>query len=133
MNCSFVKPFLIALLVSFLAFGCAGRRQQPQHAVTGAYEAEGMASWYGKRFHGRKTASGERFNQNALTCAHRTLPFGSRLKVTNLDNHQEVEVRVNDRGPFIRSRIVDLSRAAAKALDFLGQGMARVRLQLLSP
>src|SRR5262249_25106592 len=98
-----------------------------------SYSREGMASWYGGKFHGRRTASGERFNMHKLTCAHRTLPFGSRLRVTNLSNGREVVVVVNDRGPFVHSRLIDLSRKAAEQLDFLGRGVTRVRVESLLP
>jgi rare lipoprotein A len=87
-------------------------------AVT--WSQQGIASWYGPRFHGRLTASGERFNTNALTAAHKTLPFGSRVRVRSLSDGKEVVVRINDRGPFIKGRIIDLSQAAARALGFVG-------------
>jgi len=98
---------------------------------TSSYRATGVASWYGGKFHGRRTASGSRFNQNALTCAHRTLPFGSQLKVTNIANGKSVLVQVNDRGPAIRSRLIDLSKAAAKELDFIKRGTTQVQLELI--
>jgi rare lipoprotein A len=85
-----------------------------------------MASWYGPGFHGRKTASGERFNTGALTAAHKTLPFGTRVRVVNVHTGRSVVVRINDRGPFIRGRVIDLSKAAARAIGM--DGLARVRL-----
>lgn len=88
----------------------------------------GGASWYGPGFHGRRTASGERFDVNALTAAHRTLPFGTVVRVHSLVNGREVEVRITDRGPFIRSRVIDLSRAAARELGMLGLGFKEVVL-----
>ena len=91
----------------------------------------GEASWYGLHFQGRKTATGERFDMNALTCAHRTLPLGSWLRVTNLRNSRSVIVRVNDRGPMEHSRIVDLSYAAAQSVSL--NGTARVQLEPLNP
>jgi rare lipoprotein A len=94
-------------------------------------EAVGFASWYGARHAGRRTASGERFDPDALTAAHRTLPFGSRVRVTNLDNGRSVVVRINDRGPFADGRILDLSEAAARAIGMTASGVARVRLELL--
>ena len=93
---------------------------------------EGTASWYGIPFHGRRAANGEIFDMNTLVAAHRTLPFGSILRVTNLNNGRDVQVRVIDRGPFVGDRILDLARAAAVALDMIGTGTARVRIQLLS-
>lgn len=92
----------------------------------------GLASWYGPGFHGRRTASGKRFDMAALTAAHPTLPFGSRVRVTNLANGRSVVVRINDRGPYVKPRIIDLSRAAAEALGFLDDGVTRVRLDLLA-
>jgi rare lipoprotein A len=91
----------------------------------------GIASWYGKFFQGKTTASGEPFDQNQLTCAHRTLPLGSVLKVTNLRNNKSVIVTVNDRGPVPESRVIDLSYAAATALGFSDQGLAPVKVELI--
>ena len=88
----------------------------------------GIASYYGKEFHGRKTASGEPFNMNALTAAHRTLPFNTTVKVTNAKNGKNVTVRINDRGPFIAGRIIDLSYAAAKAIGLLSVGQVTVTI-----
>lgn len=92
---------------------------------------EGVVSWYGARFHARPTASGELFDAAAMTMAHPTLPFGTRVKVTNLRNGRSVVVRVNDRGPFVGSRIADLSQAAASALGMMRRGLARVRIEVL--
>lgn len=91
----------------------------------------GVASWYGNEFHGRPTSSGEVFDQNDLTAAHRTLPFGTHVMVTNLANDRSVVVRINDRGPFVRGRIIDLSYAAAHVLGLIGPGTGRVRLEVL--
>jgi rare lipoprotein A len=93
----------------------------------------GVASWYGRFFQGRTTASGVPFNEDALTCAHRTLPLGSVLKVTNLRNHRSVIVTVNDRGPVPRDRVIDLSRAAAEDLGFSERGLAPVKVELIGP
>ena len=98
-------------------------------AATPPPSQSGIASWYGPGFHGRKTANGETFNMDALTAAHRWLPFGSLVRVQNMLNGRSVDVRINDRGPFIKQRIIDLSRAAAKALG-LG-GTKQVELTLL--
>jgi rare lipoprotein A len=92
---------------------------------------QGLASWYGPGFHGRRTANGERFNQYDLTAAHRTLPFNTRVRVTNLQNGQSIVVRINDRGPFIRGRIIDLSRAAARLLGMYRQGVVQVKVEIL--
>ena len=91
----------------------------------------GKASYYGDRHHGLRTASGERFDQNALTAAHRTLPFGTRVRVTNLNNERSVVLRINDRGPFVRGRVIDVSRAAAVRLDMLRAGVVPVRVETL--
>ncbi len=99
--------------------------------VINGLELRGTASWYGIPFHGRKTANGETYDMNGRTCAHRTLPFGTVLLVTNLGNGKTVTVRVTDRGPFISGRIVDLSRGAAAALDMLDTGTAQVSLKVV--
>ena len=91
----------------------------------------GMASYYGGKFHGKRTASGEIFNKNAMTAAHRSLPFGTKVKVTNLRNGRTVLVRVNDRGPHVRGRIIDISQAAAKKIGLLHAGTVRVKLEVL--
>jgi rare lipoprotein A len=94
----------------------------------------GQASWYGLKFQGRKTATGESYDMNALTCAHRSLPLGSWLRVTNLSNRKSILVRVNDRGPMVRSRIVDLSYAAARAVDLAGTGKVKLeRVDISDP
>jgi len=93
---------------------------------------EGYASWYGGKFHGRLTASGERFDTNMLTAAHKTLPFGTVVKVTNIANGRFTFVRINDRGPFVAGRIIDLSRAAAQEIGMLSMGVALVRLDIVS-
>ncbi len=92
----------------------------------------GVASWYGPRFHGKRTASGEVYNQHALTAAHKTLPLGSRAVVTNLNTGQSVEVRINDRGPFTKGRVIDLSQAAARLVGVVGPGVAPVKVEVLS-
>jgi len=93
---------------------------------------EGLASWYGGKFQGRLTSSGEVFDTNLLTAAHKTLPFGTLVKVTNLANGLSTVVKINDRGPFVEGRIVDLSRAAAEQIDMVGTGTARVSVEVLS-
>lgn len=100
----------------------------PQHPVE---VITGRASWYGRAHHGLLTASGERYDMNALTAAHRSLPFGTRLRVTNLDNGEVVEVRINDRGPVIPGRILDLSYGAARRLGAVGAGVIPVSFTIL--
>jgi len=92
---------------------------------------EGVVSWYGAQFHDRKTASGERFDSAALTMAHPSLPFGTMVRVTNLRNGRSVVVRVNDRGPFVGTRIADLSQAAASEIGMMRKGLARARIEVL--
>ena len=94
---------------------------------------EGKASFYHDKFHGRMTASGTIFNQNEMTCAHKTLPFGTQLEVTNLSNNKTVVVTVTDRGPFIKGRHIDLSYAAAEKLDFINKGVQRVNFEIIKP
>ena len=96
------------------------------------YEETGIASWYGSKFHGRKTANGERFDMNNLSAAHRTLPMPTIVRVVNMDNGRTLNLRVNDRGPFARGRILDVSRRAAQLLGFEKQGTARVRVNILA-
>lgn len=96
-----------------------------------ASASDGMASYYGKRFHGRRTASGQRFDQHAMTAAHRTLRFGTKVRVTNVRSGRSVIVTINDRGPFVRGRVIDVSRAAASRLGMIGSGVAPVRLEVL--
>ena len=116
-------PLLPASLV--LALACA---HAPRTAGGGEPIAEGVASYYGAAFRGRATASGERFDPDAFTAAHRTLAFGTCLRVESVASGRSVRVRVNDRGPYAGGRIIDLSEAAARALDLVRQGVGRVRL-----
>ena len=107
-----------------------GSRQNEQSGSVVKVQ-HGKASYYANRFHGRKTASGERYNMNAMTCAHRTLPFGTRLKVTNKSNGRSVVLKVNDRGPYSKGRIIDVSLAAAKKLRMIKRGTASVKIEVL--
>lgn len=127
---------LVALSSSFLG-GCGGKAParapvdvQLPTVRTGETQT-GLASWYGDPFHGRRTASGEIFDKTKFTAAHRTLPFHAWVRVTNLENNRFTTVRINDRGPFIEGRIIDLSQAAAVALDMFGAGTALVRLDVI--
>jgi rare lipoprotein A len=106
---------------------------QKVEAVEQAFEAagQGEASYYGRELQGNRTASGERFNAEGFTAAHRTLPLGTKLRVTNLANGRSVIVRVNDRGPFVRSRLIDVSLGAAREINMVGSGRARVKLEVL--
>ncbi|MGA8221462.1 MAG: septal ring lytic transglycosylase RlpA family protein [Candidatus Acidiferrales bacterium] len=103
-----------------------------QPAVAGEYLEEGVASWYGYPFQGRHTSNGEIYEMHQFTAAHRTLPFNAVVRVTNLRNGKQTEVRINDRGPFVANRVIDLSLSAAQAIDMVGTGTAPVRLEILS-
>ncbi len=129
-------PALCIPLAFFLFAGCrkkthASALPLPLRAAVGATE-EGIASWYGHPYHGRATSSGEIYDMERMTAAHRTLPFGTRIRVENLSNGRHVEVTINDRGPFVEARLIDLSHAAARRLELLGPGTARVRLRIIS-
>ena len=116
----------VLLLFVLCVSACQTRPPRP-----GRPTQQGQASWYGNEFHGRPTASGERFNQNAMTAAHKQYPFGTVVKVKNLKNGKTVKVRINDRGPFAGGRIIDLSRAAARRLDMIRDGVVPVRIDVL--
>lgn len=125
-----VAPLAYGLAVALSLGGCAGRAEAPIVVDVG-WRQTGIASWYGEPFHGRRTASGEVYDMESMTAAHRTLPLGTMVRVENRDNGRWVEVRINDRGPFVGGRIVDLSRAAARRLDMLGPGTARVQVTVI--
>ncbi|MCH2342781.1 septal ring lytic transglycosylase RlpA family protein [Pseudomonas sp. NPDC047963] len=126
--------WIVALLLFAFVAGCTTAPPkepttgQPPASVTGQLIGSGKASYYGNQHHNKLTASGERFDQHALTAAHRTLPFGTRVRVTNTRNGQSVVVRINDRGPFVRGRIIDLSKAAFERISSTRAGVIRVRL-----
>ncbi|MCK5933096.1 rare lipoprotein A [Fulvimarina manganoxydans] len=120
------------LTAAVLAFASAGATVATTEVVyAGSKASAGTASYYGKRFHGRTTANGERFNMNAMTAAHKSLPFGTKVKVTNRNNGKSVVVRINDRGPYHGNRVIDLSRGAAAKIGMLNSGTARVSIQVL--
>lgn len=125
-----VEPILKATTKPYVV---NGETMSPMPAITTPFIQTGHASWYGKKFHGRKTASGELYDMYKLTAAHRTLPIPSYVRVTNLDNRKSLIVRINDRGPFGRPRIIDLSYAAAKQLDIIQHGSAQVQIELIDP
>ena len=124
--------FSLAVL-ALAAAGCASTR--PSRATTTppapGTRVVGFASWYGQRHQGRATASGEVFDMTKLTAAHRTMPFGTRLRVTNVENGRSVVVRVNDRGPWVDDRVLDVSLAAARALGMTGDGVTKVEIVVL--
>ncbi len=112
---------------SYVVFG---KRYYVLKSASG-FSEQGLASWYGPKFHGRKTANGETYNMHGMSAAHKNLPLGTWVRVTNLNNERTIDVRINDRGPFIENRVIDLSLAAAKALDVVGPGTAPVYLETL--
>ncbi len=115
------------LAVFIILSGCRARVDYfPEGSVQ-----TGVASWYGEEFHGKSTSSHEIYDMNDLTAAHNTLPLGTYVMVTNLDNGKSVTVRINDRGPFVKNRVIDLSYAAARAIDLIGPGTAPVKLEVL--
>ncbi|MGH7500351.1 MAG: septal ring lytic transglycosylase RlpA family protein [Longimicrobiales bacterium] len=122
------RAAVAAVAVLAVTSGCGPFRSS---APAPAPYQEGIASWYGPGFEGRPTANGEIFDPGAFTAAHRSLPFGARIRVQNLANDRTVDVRINDRGPFTGDRIIDLSRAAAEVLDMIQTGVTRVRIFLL--
>ncbi len=122
------RAFVIALAA--LAAGACSHSPQPAMVPESGIQL-GAASWYGGEFHGRPTSSREIYDMNDMTAAHPSLPFGTYVMVTNLDNEKTAVVRINDRGPFVKGRIIDLSYAAARVLGIVGPGTARVRLEVL--
>lgn len=133
-----ILPLLILAISVFITscgttsnFGKSDDTSTSTDTESGEKIEDGVASWYGPNFNGKLTANGETYNMNDLTAAHRTLPFNTVLKVTNLDNGKSVQVRVNDRGPYAKNRIIDLSKKAAQEIDMLGPGTANVELILL--
>jgi rare lipoprotein A len=130
---------LFFILLCGLPLGCSKKKvhvgtpvDRDSAANSGMLEETvGYASWYGDPYHGRRTSNGETYNKFEMTAAHRTLPFDSVVKVNNLENGKDITVRINDRGPFVKDRIIDLSYAAARSIDMVGPGTAKVRLDLL--
>jgi rare lipoprotein A len=125
-----LKHSIFFLFLLALTAGCSAAPSQSPANGSG-YKASGKASYYADKFQGRKTASGERYDHNARTAAHRTLPFGTKVKVTNVKNGKSVVVRVNDRGPFVKGRIIDLSRSAFERIGDLRAGVISVRVEVV--
>jgi rare lipoprotein A len=124
-----ISTACLALLV--IGAGCAS--SPSGRSVATAPPETGLASYYHDRFHGRTTASGDVYDRDALTAAHRSLPFGTRVLVRNLDNGKSIQLTINDRGPFVKGRILDVSRRAARTLAFVEKGLARVSVKIVQP
>ncbi len=122
-------PVLLALVAACSSNPPA--TTEPDEPPGVAWTQTGVASWYGPKFHGRRTANGEVYDMDGMTAAHRTLPFDTRVRVENLDNGRVTEVRINDRGPFVDNRIIDLSRAAAREVGIYSSGIATVRIVVI--
>ncbi|MEP1097284.1 MAG: septal ring lytic transglycosylase RlpA family protein [Cyclobacteriaceae bacterium] len=134
-RCHLISPSKIGLslfLVTLLLTSCKTTKTATKNSAGGQSIETGVASWYGPGFQGKKTANGETFNTNGFTAAHRTLPFDTELRVENLSNGKSVKVRINDRGPYAKDRIIDLSKKAASQLSMVEAGTARVELFLLN-
>ena len=130
----FLRPRYLMLLLVLACTACQEKDAKTVAAPVkkeASFEQRGKASFYARTFHGKETASGETFNNNELVAAHKTLPLGTRVKVTNLENDRAVIVRINDRGPYIRGRIIDLSRAAARRVDMVEDGTTPVKVEKL--
>ena len=126
-----VRLVLAVVAAAYALSACAGGQPETVAGPVAGPVERGKASYYHDSLHGNQTASGERYDRNALTAAHRELPFGTLVEVTNLKNGRSVKVRINDRGPFVRGRIIDLSRRAAERLDLLRDGVVAVEVEIL--
>ncbi len=126
-----ISIFLPFLVLAMLSAGCEAKSKNPAAATIDYYQT-GIASWYGSQYQGRPTASGESFDRHAMTAAHKTLPFNSWVQVNNLENGRKIRVRINDRGPFIEGRIIDLSERAADELGMKNAGLAQVGIEVVS-
>ena len=124
---------LLCAAALFFNTGCGRKKVRAVKPPRIGQTETGIASWYGHPYHGRRAANGEVYDMEQLTAAHRTLPFGTWVRVHNLSNDRDVEVRIQDRGPFIKDRIIDLSKAAAREIELLGPGITRVRLTVIEP
>src|SRR5690349_19920588 len=131
-----MRTVWLAVLIGAGLTGCAHhehaqRVPPPPGAVQVGYSETGLASWYGHPYHGRRASDGEIYDMEKMTGAHRTLPFNTWVRVENLENRRTADVRIIDRGPFVDGRVIDVSRAAARSLGFLGTGTARVRFEVI--
>jgi rare lipoprotein A len=136
LSANFSKCFVVGLILAGLtagtSFGNNPVNQPPLNAKAAAKSETGIASYYGEKYHGRQTANGEIFNMHELTAAHPKLKFGTKVKVTHLANQRTVTVRINDRGPFVKGRVIDLSQAAATELQMIRAGLAEVKIEIVT-
>ena len=132
--CCLRASFIPAASLTLLLFlvGCASHRNYSPQEDLASYSESGKASYYAMKFQSRKTASGEKFDNYAMTAAHKSLPFGTKVIVTNLKNGKTVTVRINDRGPFVKGRIIDLSRAAFAKIEDIDRGLAEVKIRVVN-
>ncbi|SIT88796.1 septal ring lytic transglycosylase RlpA family protein [Pontibacter indicus] len=121
------------LLIAFTLFTAGACTSSKPAVGQRGYTEAGKASYYSNKLHGRKMANGEAYNRRKLTAAHRTLPFGTKVKVTNLQTNKSVKVSITDRGPFVKGRVIDLSEAAAKRLDYISAGIVPVEVKVVKP
>ena len=128
----FTSVFICLIVISCTAKRDTGSYRYDDPKSVDGYTQTGIASWYGDKEHRNKTASGERFNRYAYTAAHKSLPFGTVVRITSLENGRDVVVKINDRGPFIRGRIIDLSYASARSIDLIRTGTAKVKVEVIS-
>ncbi|MCF4173053.1 septal ring lytic transglycosylase RlpA family protein [Vibrio sp. McD22-P3] len=132
-NIKKINFIFVVLMFSFLA-GCSSTASidsSKTRSYAKSHELVGQASWYGNKYHGRRTASGERYNMRAYTAAHKTLPFGTIVRVTNTANGKTVDVKINDRGPFVKGRIIDLSRKSFEQIGDISKGIAPVKIEII--
>ena len=127
-----LRPAAAVIAAALVVGGCSVATAPLSPVQAADYDRTGKASWYGQRYHGRTTASGSRFDMNAMTAAHRSLPFGTRVRVTNLANRRSVVLTINDRGPYAGGRIIDVSRRAAEILGMVRKGVVRVRVHTVA-
>ncbi len=132
LNSTWLVLSALALIAVLGAVGCSTSAATVTSPSGSDHEVEGIASWYGEKYHGRQTASGERYNMHAHTAAHRTLPFGTVVRVRSLNGGGAVVVRITDRGPFIKGRVIDLSYAAARDLNMIRAGLKEVELEVVN-
>ena len=133
--CSYLRVSIgFAILLVMLSFlhGCASHKRNKFHPELIGYSEYGIASYYSMKFQFRKTASGEKFNNYSMSAAHKTLPFGTKVIVTNINNGKRVTVKINDRGPFVKGRIIDLSRAAFSKIESVDKGLVKVKIKVVN-